>query len=51
MDLPAWVQDELRRYDPPATGKVVIVLERYKGGITTLEIGGMIRVKPQPSAT
>ncbi len=46
MDLPIWVQDEIAKFEPPATGKVVIVLERYQGGVTKLEIGDMVRVKP-----
>lgn len=46
MDLPAWVQEEIRRFVAPATGKVVIVIERYQGGVTTIEIGGSVRKKP-----
>jgi len=46
MDLPAWVQDEIARYEAPTTGKVVIEIERYQGGVTKIELGGMVRVKP-----
>lgn len=49
MDLPAWVRQEIEKFDAPPTGKVVIVLERYMGGITNLEIGGAVRVKPNVS--
>ena len=46
MNLPDWVQDEIRRYDAPPTGKVVIEIECYQGGVTKMEIGGVVRVKP-----
>ena len=46
MDLPAWVEDEIKKYEAPMTGKVVIEIERYLGGITRIEIGGLVRVKP-----
>jgi len=46
MDLPHWVSDIIGQFTAPATGKVVIVLERYQGGITKMEIGGMVREKP-----
>ena len=49
MDLPSWVADIIRQFMPPPTGKVVIVLERYQGGITKMEIGGMVREKPPES--
>ena len=46
MDLPEWVRDIIGRFTAPVTGKVVIMLERYQGGITKMEIGGMVREKP-----
>lgn len=46
MELPAWVLEEIRRFEPAPTGKVVIEIERYQGGVTKLEIGGVVRVKP-----
>jgi len=46
MDLPPWVSDIIRQFTPPETGEVVIVLERYKGGVTKMKIGGQIRHKP-----
>ena len=46
MDLPEWVAEEIRRYEAPMTGKVVLEIERYMGGITRIEIGGLVRVKP-----
>lgn len=51
MDLPAWVLEEIRRFEAPRTGKVVIELERYQGGVTRLEIGGVIRSKPPGERT
>lgn len=50
MDLPAWVRDEIARYEAPKTGRVTIMLERYMGGVTRLEIGAATRRKP-PSQT
>jgi hypothetical protein len=46
VTLPAWVLEEIARYEAPSTGKVVIEMERYQGGVTKLEIGGVVRVKP-----
>ena len=46
MELPPWVHEAIRQLTPPFTGKVVIELELYKGGVTKIEIGGMVRVKP-----
>ncbi len=46
MDLPAWVEEEIAKYEAPMTGKVVIEIERYLGGVTKIEIGGLVRVKP-----
>ena len=46
MDLPQWVLDVIGQFTAPATGKVVIELERYQGGITKMEIGGVVREKP-----
>ena len=46
MNLPAWVEDEIEKYEAPMTGRVVIEIERYLGGITKIEIGGLVRVKP-----
>ena len=50
MDLPEWVQRVIRDYVPPPTGKVLITVEQYKGGVTKVEIGGMVRVKPPEKA-
>ena len=47
MNLPNWVTEAIRRFTPPATGKVVIELECYKNGITKIEIGGTTRIKPE----
>jgi hypothetical protein len=46
MNLPRWVEEELARFRAPETGKVIVVLECYKGGVTQLEIGAHVRVKP-----
>ena len=51
MELPAWVIDLIRKFNAPPTGRVVINLERYQGGITKAEIGGIIREKPPPEKT
>ena len=47
MNFPAWVQDFIRAFEPPKTGKVVLELEYYQGGVTKMEVGGIVRVKPQ----
>jgi len=47
MNLPNWVNETIRKFVAPPTGKVVIELESYNGGITKIEIGGIIRVKPE----
>ena len=49
MTLPDWVQAAIKNLEPPKTGKVIIEIECYMGGVTKLEIGGHIRVKPQES--
>lgn len=46
MDLPAWVEEEIQKYEAPQTGKIILEIERYMGGITKIEIGGLVRVKP-----
>ena len=46
MILPSWVRDALTVFEAPPTGKVVIELELYQGGVTKLEIGGIVRHKP-----
>ena len=51
MQLPNWVNEAIRRFTPPATGKVVIELECYKNGITKIEIGGTTRIKPERCMT
>lgn len=53
MELPAWVLATIRAFEAPATGEVVIKLERYQGGVTKMRIGGVILVKPEgkPAAT
>ncbi len=48
MDIPEWVSETFRTFRAPSTGKVMIDLEFYQGGITRLEIGGVVRVKPPP---
>jgi len=40
------VLDEIRKLAAPVTGKVILTLECYQGGITKLEIGPMVRKKP-----
>jgi len=47
MTLPDWVQAAIKNLEPPKTGKVVIEIECYMGGVTKLEIGGHVRVKPE----
>lgn len=46
MKVPDWVLNEIFKFEPPQTGRVEIALEIYKGGVTKLEIGNTIRVKP-----
>ena len=46
MNLPNWINEVIRRFVPPPTGKVVIELEFYQNGVTKCEIGGIVRVKP-----
>lgn len=46
MNFPEWVKETIEKFSPPQTGRVEIALELYKGGITKLEIGNTIRVKP-----
>ncbi len=46
MVLPDWVQSAIKNLEPPKTGKVVIEIECYMGGVTKMEIGGHLRVKP-----
>lgn len=46
MKLPAWCLIEIDKLNPPRTGKVEIVLELYNGGVTKVELGGFVRVKP-----
>lgn len=45
MNLPNWVNETIRKFVPPPTGKIIIELECYQNGITKIEIGGMVRVK------
>ena len=33
-------------YEAPQTGKVTITLEIYQNGITKMELGGVVRIKP-----
>jgi len=47
MNLPNWVNETIRKFVAPPTGKVIIELEFYQNGITKAEIGGIIRVKPE----
>ena len=50
MKLPEWVRKEIDGFAPPLTGKVVISLELYQGGVTKVEIGGSVRFRPpEPS--
>jgi len=46
MNLPNWVNETIRKFVAPATGKVLIELECYQNGVTKMEIGGVIRTKP-----
>ena len=49
MELPGWVLEAIRQYQPPFdTGEVEVVLliETYKTGVTKAKIGGKITVKP-----
>ena len=47
MNLPDWVLKAIRDFAAPGTGKVTLTLECYQGGITKLELGGVVRVKPE----
>lgn len=47
MNLPKWILEEIFKFDPPKTGKVIVELELYMGGVTKMEIGGHVRVKPE----
>jgi len=51
MEIPVWVEEAIRELNAPATGKVTIVLEYYQGGVTKIEIGGSVRVKPPQPVT
>jgi len=44
MLIPPWVLEELCNFESPETGKVTIALEIYKGGITKIEIGSILRI-------
>jgi len=44
MKLPEWVLEVLDKFNGPDTGKVTISLEVYKGGITRIEIGSILRI-------
>lgn len=46
MNLPPWVLESIYKFAAPETGQVVITLELYKNGVTKLELGGVVRVKP-----
>lgn len=46
MNLPLWVQQALHDFTPPLTGKVVLELELYQGGVTKIELGGVVRKRP-----
>jgi hypothetical protein len=46
MNLPPWVQNAIKEFNAPLTGMVDIKLELFKGGVTKIELGGIIRVKP-----
>jgi len=47
MQLPNWVNETIRKFVAPPTGKVVLTLELYNSGVTKLEIGGIVRVKSE----
>jgi hypothetical protein len=47
MNLPNWVNETIRKFVPPPTGKVIIELECYQNGVTKMEIGGVTRTKPE----
>ena len=46
MKIPDWIKAELEKFNPPATGRVVISLEFYEGGVSKLELGVIQRSKP-----
>ena len=46
MDLPSWIIEAIKEFGAPYTGRIIIELELYRGGVTKLEIGGFIRHKP-----
>ena len=46
MNLPEWIIEEIKKYVPPSTGRLVIALEIYQGGVTKLELGNVVRLKP-----
>jgi len=46
MDLPGWVIQAIREYQPADTCEVIIRIERFKTGITKAKIGNVITVKP-----
>ena len=47
MIFPDWVQEKIRNFQPPKTGKVVIEIEYYLNGVTRMEIGDIVRFKPE----
>ena len=46
MKLPYWITAAILAYEAPQTGKVTITLEIYQNGITKMELGGVVRIKP-----
>jgi hypothetical protein len=46
MKIPDWVKDELEKFKAPATGRIEISMELYQGGVTKLELGETVRLKP-----
>lgn len=47
MKLPPWVLRELDAFPAPDTGRVTITLEWYSGGVSMLELGRSVRLRPQ----
>lgn len=49
MKIPDWVKDEMEKFKAPVTGKIVMTIELYQGGVTRLELGSVFRMKPPSS--
>lgn len=44
MLIPDWVRKAMEQYNGPQTGRVIINIELYKGGVTKMEIGSIVRI-------